>query len=297
MDLRQLRYFIAVAEELNFRRAAERVGIQQPPLSMQIRQLETEIGTALFRRLSRGVELTESGALLLERARRILDDVEQTKTSVQSRARGETGRIRLGFAGAAFFQPLVPAMIMAYRKQYPGVTLLPEQSNTPRLVTALHSGEIDVAIVRPPVSENEAEGVGFELIVDEPMLVVLPTAHRLARKGSLRLGALAGETFVLYPRAGGPGLYDRIIAAFQRAGFTPKLGQEAPNFESMVHMVAAGFGVTLVPQSIQQIRAKGIVYLPIEGKVPSSPISLAYRRNDRSPAVRNFIAVARRKSP
>ena len=295
MDLRQLRYFVAVAEELHFSRAAERVGIQQPPLSLQIRQLETEIGTALFRRLSRGVELTESGALLLERARRILDEVEQTKTSVQSRARGETGRIRLGFAGGAYFQPLIPAMISAYRKQYPGVTLLPEQSNTPRLVTALHSGEIDVAFVRP--RENEAEGLGIELIVDEPMLVVLPRTHRLARKRSVPLGALAGETFILHPRAIAPGLYDAIIAAFQRAGFTPKLGQEAPTFDSMVHMVAAGFGVTLVPQSIQQIRAKGIVYLPIEGKGLSSPISLAYRRNDRSPAVRNFIALARRKSP
>jgi len=297
MDLRQLRYFVAVAEELNFSRAAERVGIQQPPLSLQIRQLETEIGTALFRRLSRGVELTESGALLLERARRILDDVEQTKISVQSRARGETGRIRLGFAGATHFQPLIPAMISAYRKQYPGVTLLPEQSNTLRLVTALHSGEIDVAFVRSPISENEAEGLGIELIVDEPMLVVLPRAHRLVRKRSVPLGALAGETFILHPRVISPNLYDPTIAAFQRAGFTPKLGQEAPTFDSMVHMVAAGFGVTLVPQSIQQIRAKGIVYLPIEGKGPSSPISLAYRRNDRSPAVRNFIALARRKSP
>jgi len=295
MDLRQLRYFVAVAEELHFSRAAERVGIQQPPLSLQIRQLETEIGTALFRRLSRGVELTESGALLLERARRILADVEQTKISVQSRARGETGRIRLGFAGAVYFQPLIPAMIRAYRKQYPGVTLLPEQSNTRQLVTALHSGEIDVAFVRPPVSENEAEGLGFELIVDEPMLVVLPRAHRFARKRSVPLGALAGETFILYPRAFGPGLYDRIIAALQRAGFTPKL-EGGPTFDSMVHMVAAGFGVTLVPQSMQQIRAKGIVYLPIEGEGPSSSISLAYRRNDRSQAARNFIALARRKS-
>jgi DNA-binding transcriptional LysR family regulator len=110
------------------------------------------------------------------------------------------------------------------------------------------------------------------------------------------LGALAGESFILPPRDIGPGLYDRIIAAFQRAGFTPKLGQEAPNLASMVHMVAAGFGVTLVSQSIQQIRAKGIVYLPIEGKGPSSSISLAYRRSDRSAAVRNFIALARRKS-
>jgi DNA-binding transcriptional LysR family regulator len=295
MDLRQLRYFVAVAEELHFSRAAERVGIQQPPLSLQIRQLETEIGTALFHRLSRGVELTESGALLLERARRILDDVEQTKISVQSRARGETGRIRLGFAVGTYFHPLIPAIISAYRKQYPGVTLLPEQSYTPRLVTALHSGEIDVAFVRR-VSENEAEGLGIELIVDEPMLVVLPRAHRLARKRSVPLDALAGETFILHPRAITPVLYDRIIATFQRAGFTAKLGQEAPTFDSMVHMVAAGFGVALVPQSIQQIRAKGIVYLPIEGKGLSTSISLAYRRNDRSAAVRNFIALARRKS-
>src|SRR5690242_8001652 len=134
MELRHLRYFVAVAEELHFTRAAEKLGIKQPPLSQQIRQLEQEMGTSLFRRLTRGVELTESGAVLLDDARRILEQVERAKTGVQSRARGETGRVRVGFAGATYFQPLVPRIIRAYRERYPGVVVTPEQSNTPRLV-------------------------------------------------------------------------------------------------------------------------------------------------------------------
>jgi DNA-binding transcriptional LysR family regulator len=294
MDLRHLRYFIAVAEELHFTRAAERLGIKQPPLSMQIRQLEDEMGTALFRRLSRGVELTESGTLLLERARRILDDVERTKASVQSQARGVTGRIQVGFAGATYFQPLVPAIIGAYRRKYPGVTLSPEQSNTPRLVEGLHNGDIDVAFVRPPV--GGAQGLRVEPIIEETMLIVLQTTHPLAFKRSVPLRALADETFILFPRAIGPGLFDAIIAACQRAGFSPKLGQEAPQIPSIVHMVAAGFGVSIVPQSIEQIHADGVVYRRVQGKEPRAPISLAYRRDDNAATVRNFVALVRASS-
>jgi DNA-binding transcriptional LysR family regulator len=140
MDLRHLRYFLAVAEERHFTRAAERLGMTQPPLSLQIRLLEEELGTALFRRLTRGVELTEAGTLLIEDARRILEQVERTKANVQSRALGETGRIRLGFAGATYFPPRIPGLIRAYRERYPDVLLTPEQSNTPYLIEAVRNG-------------------------------------------------------------------------------------------------------------------------------------------------------------
>jgi len=294
MELRHLRYFVAVAEELHFTRAAERLGIQQPPLSLQIRQLEHEIGTPLFRRLSRGVELTEAGALLLDDARRILDQVERTKASVQSRARGETGRIQVGFAGATYFQPIVPDIIRSYRESYPNVVLLPEQSNTPHLVAGLQSGAIDVAFVRPSLSDSE--GIAIQPLVDEPMRIVLPATHPRAGSRSMPLADLAQETLILFPRVIGPGLHDAIIASCQQAGFSPTLGQDAPQIPSIVYLVSAGFGVSIVPQSIEHIHAEGVVYLRIDGDGPRAPIGLAYRRDDHSTVVRNFVALARRSS-
>jgi DNA-binding transcriptional LysR family regulator len=291
MELRHLRYFVAVAEELHFTRAAERLGIKQPPLSLQIRHLEREMGTSLFRRETRGVKLTEAGALLLDEARRILDQVERTKTGVQSRARGETGHIHVGFAGATYVQRLVPGIIRAYRERYPGVVLTPEQSNTARLIAALQAGEIDVAFVRPPIIDGE--GVALDPLIDEPMMIVLPEWHPHAGDPSMPLAALAPETFILFPRALGPGLHDSIIASCQRAGFSPKLGQEASQTVSIIHMVAAGFGVSIVPQSLEQIRVEGVVYLGIEGEAPRALVSLAYRRDDRSMIVRNLVALAR----
>lgn len=295
MELRHLRYFVAVAEELHFTRAAERLGIRQPPLSIQIHQLEEEIGTRLFHRLTRGVELTEAGKLLLEEARHILDHVERAKLAVQRRAKGETGRMRVGFAGATYFHPRIPALIRAYRDRYPEVILAPEQSNTPQLVAGLDAGQIDVAFVRPPI--HDGEGLAVDRLVDETMLVVLPASHALAGAGAVSLTALAAETFILFPRAIGAGLYDSVMSAFLRAGFSPRLGQEAPQITSIVPMVAAGFGVSVVPFSTSQIRAEGVVYLPISGHAPHATISLAYRRDDRSPNVRNFVALTRGAVP
>jgi DNA-binding transcriptional LysR family regulator len=294
MELRHLRYFVAVAEELHFTRAAERLGIKQPPLSLQIRRLERELGTSLFHRLTRGVELTETGALLLDEARGILDQAERIKVGVQSRARGETGCIHLGFAGATCFQPLVPGIIRAYRERYPSVLVSPEGRNTPLLVAGLRSGEIDVAFVRPPLSDGE--GLAVEPLVEEPMVIVLPESHPRAGDRSMPLAALAEETLILFPRTVGPGLHDAIIASCQRAGFSSKLGQEAPQISTTVHMVAAGFGVSMVPQSIAQIHLEGVAYIRIEGEAPRAPISLAYRRDDRSTLVRNFVASARQRS-
>jgi DNA-binding transcriptional LysR family regulator len=292
MELRHLRYFVAVAEELHFTRAAERLGIKQPPLSVQIRQLERELGTSLFHRLTRGVELTETGALLLDEARRILGQVERIKAGVQSRARGETGCIHLGFAGATCFQPLVSGIIRAHCERYPRVLVSPEERNTPLLVAGLRSGEIDVAFIRPPL--HDGEGLEVEPLVEEPMVILLPESHPRAGDRSMPLAALAAETLILFPRAVGPGLHDAIIASCQRAGFSCKLSQDSPQILTTVLMVAAGLGVSIVPQSIAQIHLAGVAYIRIEGEAPRAPISLAYRRDDRSTTVRNFVASARR---
>jgi DNA-binding transcriptional LysR family regulator len=292
MELRHLRYFVAVAEELNFTRAAKRLGIKQPPLSLQIRKFEKEIGTPLFRRRTRGVELTDAGKLMLEEARVILRQVERAKTGVRRRARGETGRINIGSSGGTYFHPLIPAIIREYGTRYPDIVLAPEASNTPLLVARLRAGQIDIAFIRPPISDSE--GLATELLVEEDTVMVLPTGHVLEGAPSAPLAALAKEAFVLYPRTINPGNYDAIIAACHRAGFNPVLGQEAPQVVSVAPMVAAGLGVSIVPRSTSRIHADGVFYLPIEGDAPRAEICLAHRRDDRSPAVQNFVAVARR---
>jgi DNA-binding transcriptional LysR family regulator len=288
-----MRYFVAVAEERHFTRAAARLGIQQPPLSQQIRQLEDELGTKLLRRLTRGVELTESGALLLEESRRVLNHVERIKADVQSLARGTTGRIRLGLASATYFQPLVSHIIRTFRERYPGVTLTPEQSVTPRLLKGLRGSEVDVAFVWPPL--DDSTGLSLDVLIEEPLVAVLPSAHPLASGSTVGLSSLAKDTFILFPRMSGPGFHDAVIANCQRAGFVPKLGQETPDVLSAALMVAVGFGVSIVPLSISQIRADGVAYLKIEGD-PVAPIALAYRREGGSEAVRNFVAIAKRHS-
>jgi DNA-binding transcriptional LysR family regulator len=292
MDLRHLRYFVAVAEERHFTRAAERLGIKQPPLSLQIKQLEQELGTPLFRRLTRGVELTESGTLLLDEARQILDQVERTKANVQNRARGETGHIRVGFVGVTYFHPRVPELIQTYRERYPGVLLSPVQGNTSDLmVKAVQAGSVDVAFVRLPLEPNEA--VTIHPLVDETMRIVLPSYHPQARMRSVSLATLAQEKLILFPRAIGPGLYDSVIASCQRAGFSPILGEEGIQISSIISLVAAGFGISIVPRSIEQLHADGIVYVPIKGEAPRAPISLAVRKDNRSAVIRNFVALAR----
>jgi DNA-binding transcriptional LysR family regulator len=292
MELRRLRYFIAVAEELHFTRAAERLGIRQPPLSAQIRQLEKEVGTLLFQRGTRGVKLTDAGKLLLKEARDIVDRVDRAALLVQRRARGESGEMAVGFAGGAYLVPLIPTIMRSYRDRYPDIVLHGQQSNTAALVDALHQGEVDAAFVWPPVTNPE--DFRFEPIIDEEIVSVLPHGHRLEKAQSVALSALAKETFTLPPRALGPGLYDRIIAACEKAGFCPQIGQEASTLVALPSMVAAGFGVSLVPRSLTQICVDHVAYRPLTGTPLRAPIALAYRRANCPAAVRNLVAVARR---
>jgi DNA-binding transcriptional LysR family regulator len=297
MDLRHLRYFVAVAEERHFTRAAKRLGIKQPPLSLQIKQLEQEFGTPLFHRLTRGVELTEPGTLLLDEARQILAQVERTKANVRNRARGETGHIRVGFAGATYFQPRLPGLVQTYRRRYPGVVLSPVQGNSPGLVDAVQNGSADVAFVRAQPVEGHQE-ITIHLLVDETTRIVLPSNHPQARKRFASLATFAQETIILPPRVHAPGLYDSIIASCQRAGFSPILKHEDPlmGVASITYLVAAGFGISIVPRSFEHIRADGIVYVSIKGDAPRAAIGLAVRNDNRSTVIRNFVALARARA-
>ena len=289
MDLRHLRYFVTVAEELHFTRAAERLGIRQPPLSVQIKQLERQIGAPLFRRLSRGVELTAAGESFLIDTRNILSQLDEAVATAESMARGQTGRLRVGFGGATYLPELIPAGIMRYRTLYPYVLLSPEQSNTPSLVQSLRDGRVDIAFIRPPVEDSE--GLVLNVFFEEDMVVVLPVGHALGRDKSVSLADLSRETFILFPREVGPGLHGTIVTACMEAGFSPQIGQNASQIVSIVPMIAAGFGVSLVPRSVTSLSIKGVTYHAIKGPTLKAPISLARRAGDRSVALDHFIKV------
>ena len=292
MELRHLRYFIAVAEEKHVTRAAERLGMQQPPLSQQIRALEQELGLRLFRRLPRGVELTDAGVVFLERARSILDEVERAAASTRRTARGEQGRVVVGFTSSAPFHPFVPRVIRAFREMSPHVSLVLEESGSSELVQGLHNEDIDAAFIRSPVAD--VVGLTVTPLLAEPMLVALPTGHPLAkgrqRSEPLPLAALARELFVLYKRPGGPGLYDTIITACLSTGFSPRVGQEAPRIISTLNLVAAGLGVSVVPESLRRLQMDGVVYRKLlDTPQLKAPLILACRSGENAAAVQRFV--------
>jgi DNA-binding transcriptional LysR family regulator len=296
MELRHLRYFVAVAEEGHVTRAAERLGIQQPPLSQQIQALERELETQLFRRKPRGVELTPAGQALLDEARAILARADEAVAAVKRTARGEAGRIGIGFTSSASFHPFLPRAIRAFREAHPLVALVLEESGTTELVEALRARSIDVAFVRSPVGESD--DLFVRPLLEEAMVAALPSGHPLsADRDALPLAALAGETFILYRRPVGPGLHDAIIAACDRAGFSPTIGQEAPRMLSTLSLVAAGLGVTVVPASMSRLEAEGVAYRPLDASAPlTAPLNLAYRRDEISAAVRRFVGLVQRSA-
>jgi DNA-binding transcriptional LysR family regulator len=296
IDLRLLRYFVVVAEEGHLTKAAQRIGIQQPPLSQQIRALEKELGVTLFRRLPRGMELTESGHALLVDARIILDQVNTTIEGVRRISQGELGRIAVGFTESASLHPFIPAVIRAFRQVSPGVTLAVEESNTSDLVEALRQNRVDVAFIRSPI--GNAAGLKMETMLVEEMIVALPATHPLAqnkRRKSLPLTALAEESFILNRRPSGPGLYDTVIAACRVAGFSPKVTLEARKNLSTLSLVAAGLGISIVPASIRHVQLEEVVYLKLD-QAPGlrAPLHLAYRDIPQSGAVERMIIEARK---
>jgi DNA-binding transcriptional LysR family regulator len=295
MELRHLRYFIAVAEERHITRAAERLGMQQPPLSQQIRALERELDVQLFRRKPRGVELTDAGVALLAEARAVMAHLEHAFATTKRTARGEQGRIAVGFTSSAPFHPFVPRVIRAYREATPLVSLTLEEGGTTELIDDLRNERIDAAFIRTVIADQE--GLAIDQLLQEPMMLALPRAHNLARgraSKAVPLKALADATFIIYRRRTGPGLYDTILSACSAAGFNPRIGQEAPRIVSTLNLVAAGLGISLVPESLQRMRMDGVAFRRIAGTQPKAPLYLAWRRSEPSAAVRKFLELVRR---
>lgn len=294
IDLRLLRYFIAVAEEGHLTKAALRIGIQQPPLSQQIRVLEKELGVTLFNRLPRGMELTESGVALLADARAILAQLESTVAGVRRIAAGKMGRIAVGFTESASLHPFVHSVIRAFRAAAPDVALKVEETNTHELVEALRQKRLDLAFVRSPV--GDATGLTMETMLVEEMVAALPVDHPLAAgarknggKGGgnngITLASLAEESFIMTRRPSGPGLYDTIIAACHAAGFSPRVMQESSKNLSTLSLVAAGLGVSVIPASLTRVNAEGIAYLKLsDAPELKAPLHLAYREGEISGA-------------
>jgi DNA-binding transcriptional LysR family regulator len=290
MELRHIRYFLAVAEERHFTRAAAKIGIGQPPLSQQIKDLEAEIGASLFRRVAHGAELTTAGEAFLQAVKEMPMLAERATRAARRAARGETGSLRVGLTATAVLNAAVPSAIRAFRRAYADVELVLEEASTTRLVAGLQEGSLDAAFLRPKGSNPEM--LQLRLLSEEPMIVALPSGHVAAKQRDVDLASLKDDSFVLFPRAIGPALYDTIVSACRRAGFEPVIGQFAPQIASMVNLVAAELGVSIVPASTSQLRVRGVAYREIAGQAPTVRLAIAYRRGETSPIVRNFVASA-----
>ncbi|AUG52667.1 LysR family transcriptional regulator [Thalassospira marina] len=287
MELRHIRYFLAVAEEGNFTRAAAQIGIGQPPLSQQIKDLETEIGAKLFHRLPHGAELTDAGHAFRDIVGQFPGLALQAVHAAQRAARGEVGNIHVGFTGSAAFNPVVPAAIRAFRRAWPKVRLTLTETNSTRLLASLIDGHLDAAFLRQNIVDHP--DIDLHDLGREPMVAVLPSSHPAASRETVPLSMLADDPFILTPREVGPTHFDTVINACHMAGFEAQLGQSAPQFGSMINLVAAELGVSLVPTSMQQLQVRGVVYRPVAGDVPVAYLALAYRRDGRSAVTNNFI--------
>jgi DNA-binding transcriptional LysR family regulator len=290
MELRHIRYFLAVAEERHFTRAAAKVGIGQPPLSQQIKDLEAEIGAALFRRVAHGAELTPAGEAFLEMVQEMPALAEHAKNAARRASRGEVGSLRVGFTASAAFNPVVPSAIRAFRRAYPGVALSLAETNTIPLAQGLRDGTLDAAFLRP--GDTGSDGLHLRHLSEEPMLVVLPSTHPIAASAEIKLAMLRDEPLLMFPRAAGPTLFDTIIAACRKAGFEPELGQSAPQIATLVTLVAADLGFSVVPASMRQVAVAGVIYRELAGVAPLARLALAIRRGESSRVVQNFVARA-----
>ncbi|MBB3771577.1 DNA-binding transcriptional LysR family regulator [Angulomicrobium tetraedrale] len=292
MELRHIRYFLAVAEEGNFTRAAARLGIGQPPLSSQIKDLEREVGAQLFHRVAHGAELTEAGRAFRAGVATMPDQATVAIRSARRAASGETGQLGVGLTGTAAFNPLVPAAIRAFRRAYPDVELRIEEASSFVLLSSLVEGRLDVAILRP--AESDPQDLREESLMEEPLVAALPAGHPEARGAEpLDLTRLKEDPLILTPRSVGTSLHDAALAACRAVGFEPRLGQPAPQIASILSLVAAEFGVSLVPASLGQLNVPGVAFRTVRAPEPRVGLVVAYRK-DRPPQLAlNFAKAAR----
>jgi DNA-binding transcriptional LysR family regulator len=290
MELRSMRYFVTLAEELHFGRAARRLSMTQPPLSQAISGLERELGVRLFERTRRKVALTHSGAAFLDEARATLARAGQAVEAAQRAERGELGRLAVAYLAATAYS-LLPLVLRDFSRGFPGVRLDLRELTLPQQFEALRRGDVDVALLRPPVADAE---LASEIVLQEPFVLALPAQHPLAALRRVPARRLAEEGFVMFPRQPGLVYHDLVMGFCLRHGFTPRVAQEAYQTHTVIGLVSAGIGVALVPASAQRIALAGVAYRPLREATPRSKTAVAWRRLDSSPVVKAFLDVARR---
>lgn len=287
LELRQLRYFVTVAEELHFGKAALRLHMTQPPLSQTIQALEQMLGAALFERNRRGVALTPAGIALLPEARRLLAQAQELPQLVQRAAAGEVGRLTLAFVSSADYSVL-PPFLRAYRAAYPQVQITLQEATSDLQLDDLLHNRIDAGLLIPPLPAKAKLELDYLPVLNEPLVLAVP-AGLLAKKGKVALAALPRLPLIVFPRAISPALYDAILSVFRDAGITPEIGQQAIQMQTIVSLVSAGMGMALVPQSVSNLMRPGVEYRALADTGPLVETGLAWRRDNTSPVLRGFL--------
>lgn len=300
MDLRALRYFAAVAETGHMTRAAEQLGIQQPPLSQQIKTLERTLGLQLFKRHPRGVTLTEAGRLFLAEARRLLDDAEAMRARMKRVAEGQAGVLRVGFTSSAAAHRFVPDALRAFRQAFPDVELQLREANAAELTEALAAGRLHAALLRQPVAKPE--GLRFDTLLHEPMVAALPIERAEAlpasqRKRALPLKRLCQDPLILVRRPGAPGMYADLLALCHAQGLAPRIAAEVDRMMTNLNLVAAGVGASVVPASMAGVHAHAVAYFPLAGcDSLDAPLTLVRREGEDSLPAQQFHALLHRRA-
>jgi len=295
IELRPLRYFVAVAEEMHFGRAAARLHMTQPPLSQTIQALESQLGTPLFSRTRRSVALTAAGRALLPEAQRLLIQAESLPALVQRAAAGESGQLRLAFVSSADYSVL-PIALREFRSAYPAVQIDLREATSDVQLEELAAGNIDLGILIPPVPDKLKTILDYFPVLTEPLVLALPADSKLAtatRKVSLK--SFAGLPLIIFPRRLAPALHDQILGCFREAGLTPSIEQEAIQMQTIVGLVAAGMGIALVPQSVSNLKRPGVEYRALKEASPLVEIGLAWRRDNTSPVLQSFLDLIQKR--
>lgn len=289
IELRHLRYFVAVAEELHFGRAARRLGITQPPLSLQIQQLEANLGVSLFERTNRRVELTAAGRTLLDEGRQLLADFASVTDATRRAARGETGTLTVAFVASVMFLTL-PRIIRRFRQEFPSVRLELREISSGAQIVALRAGELDIGFLREPPRDTE---LVTETMMKEHLVLAVSKRRAAASRKPLRLIDVANDDFVLFPRDLAPGLHAQVLALCAEAGVHPRIVQTSRELYTTISLVEADMGVTIIPASVQQLVSRNVRYFPIRSPNAVTRVDAAWRADNRSTVLPAFLDMAR----